>query len=172
VAEGLFPPKRGQIRVFGKTYEVPRDQVGMGCMEVGYKYSGGTVEQLPWNEEVKKIKQYVEEKTRCHFNYCLINGYGPGDKVSYHQDNERNIDQKKPIVSVSFGVTRKFVMASSVNGKIEKGKGSKLEYELQCGDILVMRPGCQGPNGFFHAVPASKRSTGRRYNITFRVLKA
>ena len=50
----------------------------------------------------------MEAKCSCLFDYALINGYCGEDRVGNHKDDEPEIDQTRPIASVSFGATRDF----------------------------------------------------------------
>ena len=94
---------------------------------------------------------------------CLINRYGPGAKLSLHQDkNERDFDQ--PIVSVSLGLPAifqfggmeradKIVRVPVVHGDvIVWGGAARLRYH----GVAPLKPGAHPLLGSY------------RYNLTFR----
>jgi alkylated DNA repair dioxygenase AlkB len=95
---------------------------------------------------------------------ALVNGYyrNGRDGVGWHQDNEPTIDQRFPIVSMSFGDTRDFDV-ERVSDKAKK------RYPLKDGDVVIMMPGTQ--EKFKHSVPKRAGTGQRRINITFRVYK-
>ena len=94
---------------------------------------------------------------------CLINRYGPGARLSLHQDkNER--DFANPIVSVSLGLPAIFQFGGlRRNDPVRK-------YALRHGDVAVWG----GPSRlYYHDVPELKdgvhETVGRRrINLTFR----
>lgn len=94
---------------------------------------------------------------------CLINRYASGTRLSLHQDrNERDMTQ--PIVSVSLGVTARFLWGGAARN--DKTRRLILEH----GDVLVWG----GPSRLnFHGVAELAAShhaltDGYRFNLTFR----
>lgn len=94
---------------------------------------------------------------------CLINRYGPGARMSLHQDkNERDMSQ--PIVSVSLGLPATFLF-----GGAERSDKPR-RMRLESGDVVVWG----GPARLlFHGVDTLPDGdhplTGQcRYNLTFR----
>ena len=95
----------------------------------------------------------------------LLNRYNDGkDSISPHADDEPEIDQTAPIVSVSLGGTRTFVVRAKVKQEGQK-QYSKAVLPLVHGTVLVMKPGMQ--EGYLHSIP-KERSTEMRINLTFR----
>ena len=94
---------------------------------------------------------------------CLVNRYGPGARMSLHQDrDERDFDN--PIVSVSLGLPAIFLFG----GARRSDKPSR--HRLEHGDVVVWG----GPSRlFFHGVaPLADGEHARlgrqRINLTFR----
>lgn len=163
--DSLFPLARAKNKLFGKEYTIPRDQMVMGSG--GYDYSGVRVSIIPWNDITKYIKTYIEDipqikEKNIKFDLVLINGYNGLDKVDWHADDEKKLNKKMPIVSVSIGDMRYFDIRDLPDKK------QKWRVPLYSGDVIIMMPGVQSK--YQHRIPILK-SAKRRYNLTFRVYK-
>jgi alkylated DNA repair protein (DNA oxidative demethylase) len=94
---------------------------------------------------------------------CLINRYGPGARLSLHQDkNERDLGA--PIVSVSLGIPAVFLFGGS------QRQDKPMRVQLMHGDVVVWG----GPARLrYHGVMPLKEgyhslAGGHRINLTFR----
>ena len=74
-------------------------------------------------------------------------------------DDEKEIDDSKPIASLSFGVSRDFCFK-------HRSQNFREALCLNHGDLLIMHPDCQ--KEWLHSVPTRKGITGQRINLTFR----
>lgn len=112
-------------------------------------------------EIAKSVKNGVDL-----YNYCLLNHYRDGEEcMGYHADDESSLDPHTPIASVSLGITRHFdVRPAKKDGNNKKSRVARIA--LEDGDLLLMIPPMQ--DFYQHAVPAEKRITGERINLTFR----
>jgi DNA oxidative demethylase len=94
---------------------------------------------------------------------CLINRYGPGARLSLHQDKDE-VDFAAPIVSVSLGIPAVFLLGGHARGD----KASRVP--LAHGDVVVWG----GPDRLrFHGVLPLKAGHhpllgGHRINLTLR----
>lgn len=158
----LCPTERGKVFCYGKTCIKPRFDRVFGDPGIKYKFSGSTYEASPWPENILKLKTHLEKKLNCQYNFVVANWYMNGeDYVSAHQDNEKTIDQRVPIASVSIGASRKFRIRKKSNRKII------LDQILNNGDVFVMG-GEQFQTEFLHEVPKQKKIKTLRVNLTFR----
>lgn len=170
----LFPASRSKSTFFGKVHEIPRDQVVVffdheeasdakgTSSPLTYSYSKHDVPVVANFDELERIRQQVQALTGVVYNFVLINRYKDGkDGVGWHADDERQIDQEKPIASVSFGGSRKFDL------RLTKSPQVKTRFVLSDGDLAIMHPGCQ--THCQHQVP-KQANAQPRLNLTFRVL--
>ena len=82
--------------------------------------------------------------------------------MGWHSDDEKELDPKAPIVSISFGASRKF----SFRHKIDKTKAT---IALENGSVLIMHPPTQ--EHWSHSLVTTKLATPARINLTFRSIK-
>ena len=133
--------------------------------ELGFRYSGLTMEVRPWAPAVRALKRDAEQAANLppgYFNSCLLNLYRDGDDyMGWHSDDEKLYGDRPVIASVSLGAARDF-MVRPRGGR----DGPQWKYTLEDGDLLVMDGDMQ--RHFQHSVPKRKRAAGRRINLTFR----
>lgn len=173
--EPHFPQERCKTKIYGKECNIPRDQMvaffgGDGRQE--YVYSKHKVPKMERpTPTLMRIKSQMDEKFGCEFNFVLVNRYKDGkDAVGWHADDEKEIDQRFPIVSISIGGERDFDL------KLKADPSKKARKTLRNGDLISMKgrsgegrvDGCQDLAQ--HTVP--KRANAKsRINLTFRCLK-
>jgi alkylated DNA repair dioxygenase AlkB len=109
---------------------------------------------------VSKIRALLQKALGFKFDYCLAHLYRNGkDTIGYHSDKEGLNGQ---IVSISMGATRKFRFR-----RMMKKSGYDYEFQLRCGDCLLMKIGCQW--NWVHSVPPELTINDPRINLTFRM---
>lgn len=150
------------IKIFGKEVMQPRLTAWYG--DSSYRYSGITMDPIPWSEKLLEIKDIVEAHTNQKFNSALLNHYRDGnDSVGWHRDNEKTLGPAPVIASVSFGVKRVFHL------RPYREKSPKISIQLESGSLLLM----QGETQHFweHTLPKLPKSDlGPRVNLTFRAV--
>ncbi len=125
-----------------------------------YRYSGIEHVAQPWTAELLAIKQRIEAAVGATWNSVLLNRYRDGrDSMGLHADDEPELGRDPAIGSVSFGSARRFVLKHVASG-------TKLEYELGHGSLLVMAGTTQ--QFWKHGVPKTRKPVGERINLTFR----
>lgn len=146
------------IKLYGKEHNVPRLTAWYGTQS--YQYSGTDNQAQPMTEELQAILSRVNELLGTDFNAILCNKYRDGqDSVSWHCDDEPEIDQSQGIASISFGASRDFLTK-------RKDGSDRQKVTIEDGDLLYMPPGFQDTH--LHCVPKRKRVNGERINLTFR----
>ncbi|XP_013182428.1 PREDICTED: alpha-ketoglutarate-dependent dioxygenase alkB homolog 2-like [Papilio xuthus] len=167
-----FTGDLSKIKVFGKIYPLPRQQVAYGDPGITYTYSGITVPALPWPTPVLAIRDLLFKLKGILYDFVLVNKYRNGnDHMGEHRDNEPELDPKYPIASVSLGQERVFVLKHKDTRK--PGPNRKqippVKINLEHGSILLMNP----PTNeiWYHSLPVRKKLTGARINLTFRKMR-
>lgn len=149
-----------QLRMFGQLITTKREVAWVGDQGCSYTYSGVKKEPQAWTPELLSIKNTVEQIAGWTFNACLLNLYHDGNQgMGWHSDDEKELQCKAPIASVSLGGTRKFAFKH----KIDKSSSSLL---LESGSVLIMHAPTQ--TFWHHSLLKTKRPTPARINLTFR----
>ncbi|ABX08684.1 alpha-ketoglutarate-dependent dioxygenase AlkB family protein [Prochlorococcus marinus] len=148
------------VKVYSKRYSVPRLTAFLGSKGISYKYSGAIHYAEDWPKWFFPLLDYIRDFSRTNYNGCLINLYRDGnDCMGWHSDNEKELDPKKSIASLSLGATRDFFFRSLIDS-------SSNNIELRDGDLLLMHPECQF--NWKHCLPKRKKVSEVRINLTFR----
>lgn len=180
--DDFFPKDRNKLKpMFGKTPKVPRDEVVVGPDQVDYVYSGHHVQFAVECPAMKELREWAQHQVKAifgygdnqdiHFDFALCNRYLDGkDAVGWHADDEKTIDQRFPIVSISLGATRRFRVKSKKSTKSnDDDKEQQWSMDLTDGNVIIMLPGMQ--DKYLHTVPKTTKPVGTRWNVTFRVYK-
>lgn len=150
----------GEIKMFGKSIKIPREEVYFADKDKNYSYSGRKMDLKDWDEELLILKSKVEEFSLFKFNACLANLYRTGqDSNGWHADNEKMLGKNPVIASLSFGQERKFQLKHN-------NKQDKFQLKLNHGSLLIMGGGLQ--HFWKHQVPKEKNVINPRINLTFR----
>jgi alkylated DNA repair protein (DNA oxidative demethylase) len=136
----------------------------------GYRYDGADPESGKAWPVMPAVFRHLAENAAREAGFagfapdaCLINRYGPGAKMSLHQDRDEK-DFAAPIVSVSLGLPAIFLFGGA------KRSDKPQRYRLEHGDVVVWG----GPSRlFFHGIaPLADGEHAllgrRRINLTFR----
>lgn len=155
--------RQDPIRLYGKWVNQPRMTAWYGDSGASYRYSGLTMNPLPWTEELSEIKARIESIAPGGFNGVLLNLYRDGqDGMAWHSDDEPELGEYPLIASVSLGATRRFQFRNKEN------KTNRLQLELEHGSLLLMRGTTQ--RHWQHQIPKTKRDVGQRINLTYRTI--
>ena len=153
--------REDDIKMFGKTYKIPRLQAWYGDPKAHYKYSGIDLPLNPWDETLYSIKTKIENLTGDSYNSVLANWYRDGqDSNGWHADDEKELGKNPIIASVSLGSERVFQMKHRTEKSLRKN------ILLEHGSLLIMRD--QTQHFWLHQIAKSKKVTGDRINLTFR----
>lgn len=151
------------IRIFGKSYAVPRLVAWVGDEGKAYRYSGISHDPLPWTATLSAIRQKIEAATGSHFNTVLLNWYRNGnDSMGWHADDEPELGSNPVIASLSLGETRMFRFRQTDNHRNSFG------FPLENGSLLLMAGALQ--HHWQHCIPKSAKPMGDRINLTFRAI--
>jgi len=152
-----------QLWMFGKKIITQRKVAWIGDSGCSYTYSGVKKEPQTWTTELLQIRAQAERLAQCTYNSCLLNLYHNGNEaMGWHSDDEIELDEKTPIVSFSFGASRKFALR-------HKFEDIKASLFLDNGSALIMYPPTQ--SYWKHALLKTKLPVTPRINLTFRAIK-
>ena len=157
--------QQDQIKLYGKLIYLPRLTAWYGDQGKSYAYSGIPMNPHPWNEDLKFIKERIENESGVKFSSSLLNYYRTGkDSVNWHQDNEKELGQNPIIGSVSLGETRPFQLKH-----LDRKDLNKVDIALTHGSFLLMKGETQ--HYWKHQIPKTTRNIKPRINLTFRIIK-
>ena len=164
---------KSQVKIFGKTFDVPRRQTAYGDNGLTYTFSGVTVAARHWTTLLLRLKMTVETICKEEFNFVLVNRYNDGnDCIGEHQDDEKDLELQAPIVSLSFGQNRDFVFKHKTSrGCKNKPIIPNIKFNLEHGSMLVMRSPTN--TNWYHSLPkrSVKTHPNPRINLTFRKMR-
>jgi alkylated DNA repair dioxygenase AlkB len=168
-AESLFTTLKANIqweqekvKIFGRIHEAARLTATYGNHDkLSYGFAGVRKGALPWTDELRVLKDVAEKAVGCTLNYAVLNYYRDGsDHIGYHSDKVADLVKDSPIVSISLGATRDFVL------KKKETPGVTTTIALAPGSMLTMEGKTQ--QYYQHCVPERKGCKEGRINITFR----
>jgi alkylated DNA repair dioxygenase AlkB len=148
--------------LFGRRILQPRLIAWAG--DLGYRYSGQTLEPRPFTPAVGRLLARVREGTGAAFNHVLVNRYRSGDdSMGLHADDEPELGPDPLVATVSLGAARRLVVKP-------RRKSDRARHDLQLGHgaLLVMGGTCQ--RHYVHGVPRQPGLAGERISLTFRML--
>jgi len=156
--------RQENIKIFGKSIAQPRLTALYGDANKPYTYSGLTWQPLAWTEELKMIKQTIEEQVNVKFTTVLLNLYRHGqDSMGWHSDDEIELGKNPIIGSVSFGASRNFQFRSKADKK------QKYALQLTNGSFLLMAGATQ--HYWQHQIPKTQKKVAPRINLTLRIIQ-
>lgn len=180
--------KESEIKIYGKSFKIPREQVAYGEPDTYYKFSGIKVKAKSWNMDdyinndddsdivvckvIQNIKKKAEEFSGKKFNFVLINRYKDGNSyISYHADDEDQLGDKPCIVGVSLGEPRDFLFKHKdplFKPKTLKENEVPICQKLDNGSIVIME---HPTNKYWkHSIPKRASVKKPRISLTFRVM--
>ena len=152
------------VTVYGKQHRTPRLTCWVADPGCTYRYSGLQQVIHPWTTELETLRQLLLEQLGVRFNSLLLNRYRDGaDRMGWHADDEPELDEQAPIVSLSLGAAR------DLRFRPRRGDAAPFAINLADGDLLVMDPPSQ--RHWQHALPPRARVQQERINLTFRVIR-
>lgn len=158
------PWRQEDIRLWGKTYKQPRLIAWVGDAGKAYRYSGLTLEPLPWTHLLADLRRRVEEAASTRFNSVLLNYYrDQQDSMGLHSDDEPELGPQPVIASLSLGATRPLLFKSRIDPAAKP-----MRIMLESGSLLLMRGDTQ--RNYKHGIAKQRRVIGPRINLTFRTI--
>lgn len=153
---------QNQFNIYGKTFDLPRQEAIFGDKPYTYSYSKGRVvlTAQPWPTMLLALRNKIQGFTGCKFPLVIGNRYLDGSQhIGWHDDGRPELGANPAIASVSLGASRVFQIR-------KKPKGEIVSIKLNHGDLLVMPPGFQ--EQYLHRIQKTSMGADLRINWTFR----
>ncbi|MBT8421610.1 MAG: alpha-ketoglutarate-dependent dioxygenase AlkB [Gammaproteobacteria bacterium] len=156
--------QRDSVKLFGREHPIPRQHQWYGDAGMRYRWSGLTMQPLPWTDELAELRERLRAATEITFNSVLANLYRDGnDSMGWHADDEPELGVRPVIASVSLGAERDLLLRRRAGR--ERGERS-VKVCLPHGSLLLMSGATQ--QNWQHALPRRARISEPRINLTFR----
>jgi len=153
--------------------DVPRSEYYTNDTQKPYVYGRGngrrTYEPRPYHDIILAIRRDLEAHTGALLDVCFLNMYlNQSDQLGWHADDSPEMDDARPIVTVSLGVEREIWFKPNNSPKPESGASDPNVERLllQHGSAAIMQPGMQ--DTWRHRIPKASRQVGVRISLTFR----
>ena len=142
----------------------PRSEYYCNDTPLPYVYGRGRGQRLyhpkPYHSIILDIRKALEDITHAKLDVCFLNRYlNQSDQLGWHADNSPEMDDSRPIVTVSLGVEREIWFRTVGESDIEK-------LLLQHGSAAIMAPGMQDTHE--HRIPKASFQCGERISLTYR----
>lgn len=159
----------------------PRKEVYMNDFPVPYTYGtppyARTYMPVPYHDDVLIIRKKLEAELNCAFEVCFLNLYeDQSDQLGWHSDDSPEMDDLRPIVSISLGVEREIwfrKIPTLHKVGISRGElfvigasNNTTKLKLEHGSACIMLPGMQDTHQ--HRIPKAGFLCGERISLTFR----
>lgn len=157
------PWEQPELKLYGRTFAVPRQVAWYGDADAHYRYSGHTHMPLPWTPLLSEIRQRLERQLGQPLNGVLLNLYRDGqDAMGWHSDDEAALGPEPVVVSLSLGAARRLDFRRKGSSRIEHS------IDLEHGSLLVMGGATQ--HYWQHQIARTRKVTTPRLNLTFRLI--
>ncbi len=153
--------------------DAPRCEYYCNDIPKPYDYGQGRgrrrYEPRPYHPVIMAIRHKLEAYAKATFEVCFLNRYlNQSDHLGWHADDSPEMDDARPIVSVSLGVEREIwfrpIVAPAPDGLLTNQAVEKVK--LGHGSLCLMEPGMQ--DTWQHRIPKSSSQCGERISLTFR----
>ncbi len=154
----LHPEAYHTIKMFGKEVLTPRWQQSYGK---DYRYTGALNNALPIPDSLQPFLLWAQNNVDSRLNGLLLNWYDGalGHYIGAHRDDERDLQQDSPILTISMGEERIFRL------RPYGGEGFQ-DFVFANAEAIVLP--AQTNRHFTHEVPLVRKYLGRRISITLR----
>ena len=171
--------------------DAPRCEYYCNDVPRPYVYGRGRGERLyeprPYHPVILEIRRALEEfcaatsttdprfKPGAKFEVCFLNRYlNQSDHLGWHADDSPEMDDERPIASVSLGVEREIWFRTKPLPSASLKSSEEIRAELAAieklrlahGSLCLMAPGMQDTHQ--HRIPKSPAQCGERISLTFR----
>jgi len=151
--------------------DLPRKEYYCNDHDVAYTYGRGqfakTYHRNVYTDDILDIRKKLESLLDVTLDVCFLNRYDDlSDHIGWHADDSPEMDDSRPIVTVSLGAEREIWFKS--RPEFVKPDGSPVVgvKKLENGSACIMLAGMQ--NTHLHRIPKNDRKCEPRISLTFR----
>lgn len=160
------PWRSESIVIWGRRHVQPRLIAWYGDPASNYKYSGISLDPMPWTDELTAVKAAIESFSGAQFNSVLLNYYRNNkDSMGFHSDDEPELGFEPTISSLSLGAERVLTFRHRFNRQ-----RPTVKLPLKSGSVLLMRG--QTQRFWQHGIMKERLHCGPRVNLTFRQIRS
>ena len=169
--------------------DAPRQEYYTNDYPFPYIYGKGKGQReyhpRPYHPVIQSIRKALEELTGSTFEVCFLNRYlTQSDQLGWHADDSPEMDDARPIASVSLGVERE-IWFRPILQNVCRSCGLETGHKMSCftterrdvygeierltlghGSLCLMKPGMQ--DTWQHRIPKASFICGERISLTFR----
>jgi alkylated DNA repair dioxygenase AlkB len=126
----------------------------------------------PYHPQILRIRQDLQARLQTVFETCFLNRYlNQSDHLGWHADDSPEMDDLRPIVSVSLGVARdiQFYYRDPALAILRAPAVKQKEIttlRLEHGSAFIMLSGFQDTH--YHRIPKASFQCGERISLTYR----
>jgi alkylated DNA repair dioxygenase AlkB len=153
--------------------DVPRSEYYCNDSPKPYVYGRDRGRRLyeprPYHDVIRAIRWDLEVHTGHVLDVCFLNMYlDQSDQLGWHADDSPEMDDARPIVTVSLGVEREIWFRPKDSPKPPSGAADPNIEKLKLGhgSAAIMAPGMQ--DAWQHRIPKASFQCGVRISLTFR----
>jgi alkylated DNA repair dioxygenase AlkB len=158
------PDQYAPITMYGKVLNMPRWQQSYLR---DYEFSGQIARAKPLPGDLQPMLEWVRAEICPDLNGVLVNWYDGslGHYIGAHRDNEPDLRDGAPIVTISLGEERIFRMRP-----YSSPKQPVIDRIVKDGDVLIIPSSVN--ETWTHEVPKRSRYRGKRISVTFRAFRS
>lgn len=147
--------------------DAPRSEYYCNDFPEPYVYGRGagrrTYHPRPYSPEILASRKQLEDHAKCVFEVCFLNRYlNQSDQLGWHSDSSPEMDDARPIATISLGVEREIWFRPLGEENLQK----ITKLKLGNGSLCLMLPGMQDTHQ--HRIPKASFQCGERISLTFR----
>lgn len=153
--------------------DAPRSEYYCNDYGDAYTYGRGagrrTYEPRPMHEQIWIARRLLEQFCDCKFDTVFLNRYlDQRDHLGWHSDDSPEMDDARPVVSVSLGIEREIWIRPRPTGAptLATTGDRTVRRTLAHGSAFIMPPGFQ--DLYQHKIPKASFMCGERISLTFR----
>lgn len=156
---------------FERRDTTPRSEYFCSDYPDPYSYGRGrgirTYSPRPYHPRILSVRADLEKRFGCVLDVCFINRYhDQSDHLGWHADDSPEMDDLRPIITVSLGAVREIWFRPIPDKAATGGSPATEKLTLEHGSACVMLPHMQ--ESWEHRIPKASSTCGERLSMVYR----